>query len=551
MNKVRAANVTENRKGFMAMLDEKQKTWIEETFASLSMEERVAQLLLPTCGSADVAAPLLESMKEIPIGGMFVWQGTVESHRAHIKNMQSASRIPMVIAADLECGAGHIVRGMTTFPDPLAVGAADDEELAYLMGKAAAVEGRAVGVHWTFAPIADVNVNPENPIANTRSLGDDPERVGQLAAAISRGLQDHGIAACPKHFPGDGVDDIDQHTATSINSLTMDEWRKISGRAFQLVFDAGAWSTMIGHIALPAYDGEVDRRGAYRPATVSKKLLTDLLRNELGFEGLIVTDDMNMGGVTGYYQKSKAVVESVKAGCDVVLFPTLPDDYHALVEAVKSGDLPEERVNDAAHRLLEFKAKLGLHEEALFGDDVTDDDKKSFVEASEKIATKALHLVRDVDNVLPVKTLKKGDRVLTVTLSADGVELDVLDEELKARGFKVDHLTNPVDMTFTENTRAYDAVFLNFGFKACWTVNSVRSVGIHNRIFFRSFYNEHPCAVMTSFGSPYHLRMFSTLPNYINAHSSSPESQRAAVAAWLGEAPINGHSPVSNLTRSF
>lgn len=534
----------------MKPLTQEQQSWVDKTFASLSMEERLAQLFIMKINHPGEVDSLAELAKTIPFGGLFVWGATADEHRARIQRLQKAGRVPLVVSADLETGAGNAAAGMTMFPDNLAVAAANSEELAYAMGKASAIEGRSIGVHWTFAPVVDVNTHPDNPIANTRGLGDDPERIGRIASAIVRGLQEHGIAGCAKHFPGDGTDDVDQHVVTSVNALPMEQWKRISGRTFNTAFEAGVMSTMIGHIALPAWDGELDGRRSYRPATVSRRIVTDLLRREMGFEGIIVTDDMNMGGVSGYMNHRDRTVGCLAAGCDMILFPDLPQDFQTLLEAMRSGALSEQRVNESARRVLEFKARLDLHRGELFGPPATPEQTREFQAASRKIAEQAICCVRDLNHIFPLKGLRPGGKVLTVTLTND-VDLPDVDRELTARGYHVEHLRNPEDWSLSGRWRGADAVFVNFAFRANWGTNGVRSVGPHNRIFMGGFQTEHPCVIFTSFGSPYHLRQFSAATNYVNVHSCSRESQRAAVAAWFGEIPMPAKSPVGNLQRTF
>jgi beta-N-acetylhexosaminidase len=276
---------------------EVQQRWVDAVFATLRTEDKVAQLLMPTLGAYDYHREAVNAfLAERTLGGIFVGMADGDRHREEITQLQARCSIPLVVASDLEAGASHFVRGGVPFPEPLAVAAANDTQLAYTLGTAAAREGRYTGIHWTFAPVVDVNVNPDNPIANTRSFGADPERLARLAEAVMRGLQEHGLAACAKHFPGDGVDDVDQHTVTSVHTLSRQEWHRISGLPFRRAIAAGVWSTMVGHITLPAWDDSQHAGGAYRPASISPTPLTGLLRGELGFQGLIVTDGMNMGG---------------------------------------------------------------------------------------------------------------------------------------------------------------------------------------------------------------------------------------------------------------
>jgi beta-N-acetylhexosaminidase len=533
-------------------LSEAQQHWADAAFAALSPEDKVAQLLIPTLGAYDYRREAVDAfLAERPLGGIFVGIADRDRHREEIAQLQARCSIPMVVASDLEAGAGHFVRGGVPFPEPLAVAAANDAQLAYTLGTAAAREGRDAGIHWTFAPVVDVNVNPDNPIANTRSLGDDPERVAHLAEAIARGMQEHGLAACAKHFPGDGVDDLDQHTVTSVNTLSRQEWQRLSGLPFRKMIEAGVWSVMVGHMALPAWEATQNACGVYRPASISHILVTGLLRGELGFQGLIVTDDMNMGGVAGYAKRRERTVACIAAGCDMLLFPKLPDDYATLLEAVRSGALPETRVDDAVRRILAFKARLNLHTGALFGPAVAAQEQQAFTGASRRIAAAAIVKVRDLHGTLPIRHLRPGAKVLTITLASDSQDVPEVDKALRARGYHVDHAYNPDDLRLSDQTFAYDAVFVNFVFKGMWGVQSVRSVGTHNRIFIGGFYSDHPCVAFTSFGSPYHLRMFSTLPNYLNVHSSCPDSQRAAVQVWFGEAEACGTSPVAHLVRTY
>src|SRR5262245_18241969 len=387
-------------------LSEAQQRWVDATFAALRTEDKVAQLLIPTLGAYDYRREAVDAfLAERTLGGIFVGIADRDQHRQEIAQLQARCSIPLVVASDLEAGAGHFVHGGVPFPDLLAVAAANDARLAYMLGTAAAREGREAGVHWAFAPVVDVNVNPDNPIANTRSLGDDPGRVAHLAAAIARGMQEHGMAACAKHFPGDGVDDLDQHTVTSVNTLSRPAWHCVSGFAFRQAIDAGVWSVMVGHIALPAREDAQNACGVYRPASISHIQVTGLLRTELCFQGLIVTDDINMAGVAGYAKRRERTVACIAAGCDMLLFPKLPDDYATLVEAIRSGALSEVRVDDAVRRILAFKARLNLHTGVLFGPAVAEPEQQAFTEASRQIAAAAVVNVRDIHGTLPIRPL--------------------------------------------------------------------------------------------------------------------------------------------------
>ncbi len=532
----------------MEPLDTAQKAWVENTLAGLSPERMVGQLLLPH--NIEQLTPLGDlhaTIHHVQPGGVFVFRGTTGQLRDRIGSYRENSELPLLIAADLECGVGHIIDDAIRFPDPLAVAAANSEAFARDMGRATALEGLRAGINWSFSPIVDVNLNPDNPITNTRSFGDDPARILRMARAVIAGMQSADMAACAKHFPGDGMDWRDQHIATTVNNLSRKEWLRNHGGVFRELYRAGVWTTVVGHIALPAWSPEKNRLGVCRPATVNPALIR-LIREEFGFEGLIVTDDMNMAGVSSYMSRRERTVACIQAGCDMLLFPRLPDEYDTLMQAVKSGTIGEPRLRDAVRRVLALKARLNLHQ-SMPEIGWSAEEKARYEASARQTAEAALVQVRDADSLLPLHDLKPGARVLTMTHGSPGVELPLVDEALRARGYQVDHLCNPEILPFVDTAMKYDAVFINFCYRPDWCTQLIQPSGPQNRVFWSSFVTEHPCAVFTSFASPYHLRLLDGLPNYMNVHSACPDSQRAAVKAWFGELPVTGSSPVKNLTR--
>ncbi|MES1160949.1 MAG: glycoside hydrolase family 3 N-terminal domain-containing protein, partial [Bacteroidota bacterium] len=264
-----------------------------------------------------------------PVTGFFMgwrlWDGVKSENRLeHIRRRcaeyQEASGLPLVFQEDYESGIG--IQGMTSFPNEMTLGAADDPQLSYDYGKSVALESRSVGVTWVLHPVADINLNPLNPVTNTRSIGDDPDNAIRLLSRQMRGLQDNGVAATIKHFPGDGVDSRDQHLLTSCNSLSFSSWKEKHGKVFQALIDSGVACIMPGHITLPSYQKEkID--GFFPPATLSKELLTDLLKGQMGFRGVVVSDAMVMGGFRGYFDSPlEGQVQSFLAGVDVLLWPS-------------------------------------------------------------------------------------------------------------------------------------------------------------------------------------------------------------------------------------
>jgi beta-N-acetylhexosaminidase len=545
-------------------------TDIKTIIAGMTTEEKVAQAMMPQLPSFYKGPHdnfdkrfqrLLSFTEEYGIGGVFIIKGENSVLKRYVSDIRrAAAKTGVLIAADLENGAGRF-EGSTQFPDLLALGAADDAELAYTMGKAAALEGKSLGIDWSFSPVADIILNPDNPITQNRALGDNAERIAVLAAAFIRGLQDHGMAACAKHFPGDGTDSIDQHIATAVNRLSKAEWMKQFGSVYRHVFHAGVLSVMTGHIALPFQDERKNSNNLFYPATLSKKIITGLLKRELGFDGLVISDAMGMAGVTGSMGKEDRLITSFNAGCDMLLFVE-ESDFTILTEAALKGKIAKTRLDRAVEKVLRLKKTCGVIADDAYAHtsknaetgrnekqkSAAAAEKKEFQSAARAIAEKAVIIVRNTDNACPV-FLVKGAKILTVTLSRGNDVLTPIDRELTERGFAVDHLLNPPFTLFDVRENTYDFIFVNFNFPAEWGTGSCRCVGPQNRIFMYGLTSDYHGKIMyTSFGSPFHLLDIPHLPNYINVHSDCELSQHAAVKAWFGELDVSRNkSPVSNL----
>lgn len=286
-----------------------------------------------------------------------------------------------------------MVKALTPLPFMMGLGATNDPEIAYDYGKATALEARSIGANWTFSPVSDLNINRRNPLVNNRAMTDDADRACRLLPQIVRGMQENGIAACAKHFPGDGMDYRDQHITTTVNSLEMADWYETFGKVYRNMIAAGVDSIMAGHIALPAYKQEKSARfDMPLPATLNRALITDLLKGELGFEGVVVTDALGMGGFAGWYDSREiAEIESFKAGCDMMLWPT-PAFADNLEKAILSGEVPMERLDDAVSRILRVKEKAGLFSEDYTPFRPLSADETAFVkETQRRCAERASH----------------------------------------------------------------------------------------------------------------------------------------------------------------
>ena len=526
-----------------------QQQWVDSTLDALTIPECLGQLLCPSSPRASTS-DWLDLMQKVPFGVISLRGATSEATRERMRYLQDAAAVPILAGGDMEQGA-NTLNDSIEFPRPMAMGAANDAELVRKIGQATAAEARYGGMHWTFSPVIDLNYNFLNPITNVRALSDEPERVIRLATAMIQGLQANGVlAATAKHFPGDGMDDRDQHLVTTINNLPWADWQATYGKVWRAAIDAGVMAVMPGHISLPAYQGFADRPVDAPPATIDSKLLIDLLRTELGFDGLIISDATGMIGMTTQVPTAQRVVECIKAGCDVYLFPETREDYARLLDAVKDGRLSEERVRGAARRVLELKARLNLHVDP-FGPKPTAADLSGYQATAQAVADKSITALRGGAG-LPA-ALPPGGRVLTVTIGANSQfnrfmpprELAIVDEELRGRGLQVEHLLNPGDEELLAKAAEADVVLMNLLMLPYMVMGSIHNlVGHLGHWRWRSLFMDHPQVYYTSFGNPYILHEMPHLPNLLAAYSDSPASQRAAVKVWLGEIAAQGDCPV-------
>lgn len=522
-------------------LTPQQTRWVDHTLSALSLDGCVAQMLNISRreGEADYWFQFID---RIPMGCMTARTDTAQAYRALLAEIQGYSPIPVLVLANMEHGATDWAGYGTDFPPPMALGAADDETLAAPMGEAIAREARYVGVNWVLNPVVDLNYNPYNPITNTRSMGDRPDRVCRLAPAWIGALQAHGVAATAKHFPGDGMDDRDQHLVTTVNNLPFAQWMETYGQVWKTVIDAGVMTIMPGHISLPDYQGYAGDPEAAPPATISRRLLTDLLRGELGFEGLIVSDSSSMVGLTSRVAAQERAVAAVEAGIDVYLNADPEVDYPALLQAVADRRISEDRIRASARRVLELKARLNLFVDP-FGPEPTAAERACYWGAAQAIADKSITLLRG-DGRPPVQ-LEPGARVLTVTVSAvqpnpmrRGTDLSVFDDELRRRGYAVETLVNPRTDEVREAARPHDAVFIGIDIPPGTRTPGFGTWG------WRSLFIEHPQVFYTLFGNPYVAHELPHVPALLAAYGGSPELQRAAVQVWLGEMEAQGSLPI-------
>src|ERR1700735_4688223 len=537
--------------------------WVEATLKKMTLREKLGQMLMPyyfgvftSTESADYKE-LLHQVEENHVGGFIL--GTqrsplgIERSQGYptavlTNELQKRAKTPLLIGADFESGTGMRIDEGTSFPSAMAVGATGDPQAAYTIGKVTALEARAAGVRWIFAPDADVNNNPDNPIINIRSFGEDPQQVAQCVAEEIRGIEENGGLATPKHFPGHGDVSVDSHLSLATVTGDRDEVEANELVPFRAAIAAGSGSIMPGHLAVPAFEPD-----ATLPATVSKNILTGLIREELKFKGLVVTDAMDMGGVTNLFPPGEAAVRAVEAGADVLLMPPVPDAaMSGLERAVKSGRISQKRIDDSVRRILLAKSKLGLDKNRLTDIERLDKSfgKPEFLTQAQNIADRGVTLLRDTTHTLPLDATKPM-RVLLVSLSADADPYpgETIEPEIR---WRVDSLrAMRADMQFVSVSTlklpppdTYDvAVAALF----------VRVADRKGNVAFpedqRAFVNQMVAAgkptVVIAFGSPYLISTFPDAPVWLAEFSTNDVSQRAAVRALFGQVPIQGTIPVT------
>ena len=551
-------------------LTDSQQRWVDTTLATLSLREKIGQtsfgqptqeMVRPDSGAEMESAS--EYFSRYPYGSVFCGGEIIKSAessaaaiREGMRVCQQACKIPLLVAGDLEHGAGAAVQDLTRLPSAMALGATDNERLAYDYGRYTALEGRSAGFNWTFSPVIDLLINWQNPAVSNRTLGDNPAEVARLARAINRGLQEHGMAACAKHFPGDGVDFRDQHLGTSINSLPEEEWWEQHGAVFQSVIDDGVYTIMTGHIALPWREPIRKEQRRPRPSTVSRELLTGLLRQQMNFRGVIVSDALTMAGFTGWAPRERRLIEAFNAGIDVMLWPG--ESYFDLMErALDSGQVGLHRLDESVRRVLELKARLGLVpsdpvEERPETGKISNDIRSGAHRLGEEIARTSITLVRNREQLLPLDSTKVK-RLLVQISVPEGLRphqkehLDLLLDLLKARGLELTVLENGncLDIQrLEEKGRTWDAYLVIYSQQMHQLKNTVRPTGPMAEVMWTQQNVETVQPITVSLGTPFLLEDLPYLDTLINAYSTSLDTMRALDRALFGEIKFTAYSPV-------
>ena len=539
--------------------------WTDSLMRTMTLREKVAQLVWPSVfgdyvsGDSPQWRRLTQYVQQEKVGGFTISVGSPIEVAAKLNALQAMSKVPLLVGADLEAGAGFRARGgyfvpnaidlggAVVFPPEMALGATRDTTLAYEQGRLTALEGRALGIHIAYAPVLDVNNNPANPVINTRSYSEDPELAAQMGVAFIHGLQNNGMIATGKHFPGHGDTGVNSHLALPVVTVSRSRLDTVELVPFRAAVNSGVGAIMSFHGAMPALDSS----GV--PGTLSPKVLTGLLRGEMGFRGIIISDAMDMRGVLDQFGADEAVKRAIAAGIDVLIQPLdVSKTIDAVIAGINEGRYTQARVDSSVRRVLETKRKLGLAQSKLVdlnalrfavGD-------SSNLQVARRAAEKSITLVRDSLHQVPL--LDSTKRVLSITIArrADLSAGNAFNAELRTRLPKL-----RTEFTSTEDASlnyprliaaadSADAVIVGSYVGQSWDAVSASAPEEFTN-FLQTLVSRARKPIVVAFGNPYLLQQLPWIGTYLVAWGGFPVSQIAAARALSGAAPITGRLPIS------
>jgi beta-N-acetylhexosaminidase len=569
-------------------LDDEAIKWVKDTIDSMTIEEKIGQLFV-NMGSSRTEEYLTDVVTKYKFGAVRYNPGTAKEVYDQNRILQKVSKIPMLIAANTEAGGNGACTDGTEIGLEVKVGATNDVKYAYEMGRVSGIEAAAVGCNWSFAPIVDINRNWRNPIISSRTFGDDPDRVLEFSKAYMKGFMESNMVCAMKHFPGDGIDERDQHLSNSVNTYSCEEWDETFGKVYKGMIDAGVHTVMAGHIMMPAYQKFFNpsmKDEETMPATLCKELITDLLRGKLGFNGMVVTDASHMVGMTAMMKRSDILPNAIAAGCDMFLFFNDPDeDFEYMMNGYKNGVITEERLQDALERILGVKAYLGLHKKT--AEEITPPEEglsvigsQEFKDIAKEVSDKAITLVKNIgDSPLPLSP-EKHKRILLVpqekesafALMAGGAGkkesyIDYLKNKLEAEGFDVTIYESAIDKIaklpkeevgqamknmyagkapITNITDNYDLIIqVAYVDSLCATVQRMEWKLSKGTPDMPWYVHELP-TIFISLCCPFHLADVPQVKTYINAYDKNEHTLDALVEKLVGRSEFKGIDPVDS-----
>ena len=543
-------------------LDDKGCEWVKNTLAGMDDKAKVGQLFCEILWDRPGSEP--ESLFDfIEPGGVMYRPFPGKKMHEFSKRLQAKAKIPLLVACNLERGGSGGTGGLTDgtyVSSPMGCAATDDPQTAYELATVACREGGAGGVNWTFEPIIDIDMNPENPITNVRTYGSNPDRIIKMAKGYMKACAEHEVVTTIKHFPGDGVDYRDQHLMSSINSLSAEEWHKTYGRVYQELIDFGAPTVMCAHIRQPALAREVNpdiKDEDILPGSLSKELMQGVLRKQMGFNGLIVTDATQMVGFTCSMDRAKAVPTAIEHGADMFLFTiNQKEDVGYMLDGLQNGLLSQERLDEAVTRILALKASIHLHDKAPVPDDSALDCLrcKEHIAIAERAADRSITLVKNKQPLLPLDPAKtpkiKLIQITNERLPESGwlPEIELFKQLLEKEGFSVSYFKDgkypDVDFSLSDFKKETDLVIYFANMKVGSNQTTIR-------ITWDDFLGEsspkyvHDLPYLfLSFSNPYHLVDVPMVKTYINAYTCNEYTVRAMVEKLMGRSDFKGTSPV-------
>ncbi|MFB0516860.1 MAG: glycoside hydrolase family 3 N-terminal domain-containing protein [Candidatus Neomarinimicrobiota bacterium] len=532
--------------------------WARATLKKLTLREKIAQMMLFHAMSMSFLNDESEEWQELVdliqsdgIGGIHLSRGDVSSSLTMMNRLQKLSRVPILFDADIERGVGQRFPGSTDLPVLMAVGATGNPEYAYQTGRITALEGKAVGIHLNLMPVVDVNNNPANPIINTRSYGEDPQKVIEFSRAFIRGMRDNGMLGTAKHFPGPAATETDSHSNLAVIPSDSARLWSVELPPFIAAIEEGIDLVMTAHIRAPDYQPHAET-----PATLSKFWTTEVLRKQLGFKGVVITDAMDMGGVTQNYTDAYALIEAINAGNDIIIIKTynLRRSIDIVEKAVRDGLISEDRINEAALKMLMLKEKVGLHRNRYTSQEQAYKlvGNPEFQQIVNEIAADAITLVKNEGDLVPLRATTEDDTVYVIDLYdyPYNHSLTLVTRGLMYSGLPV----QPLQLDESDPPEYYESVVASIPESGRVVLNAFCSLGVrkdriflpdHQVQFVKALRERTDRLIVTSFGTPYLIQAFPEVPAYLAAYHYSGLMQRALAGALLGETAISGRLPIT------
>ncbi|MFI3260966.1 MAG: glycoside hydrolase family 3 N-terminal domain-containing protein [bacterium] len=564
-------------------LGDEEIKWVEDTFKELNDFQKVNQVIIDMAWSPE-EKDLKNDVAKHNFGG-YRYHNTSAESLFNQNSIIQKGKIPALIAANVEGGGDGGVKGGTKIGDPVALAATGNPENAYYMAYYGCKEAAAVGCNWTFSPIVDIDINWRNCIISNRSFGQDTDTVLEFSKEYLRGAKDAGVECCMKHFPGDGCDDRDQHLCVTINDLSTKDWDKTFGKVYKGMIDAGVSSIMVGHMVLPSYQKKFRpelKDEDLMPATLAPELLQDLLRDQLGFNGLVITDATHMLGLTATIPRREFMPGVIMAGCDMVLFMRDTDeDIKYMMDALEDGRLTRERLDEAVKNVLAYKAMMKLPKKQKDNTIMPSADARSIIgciehkEKAKQILDESITLVKNTRKQLPLDPIKHKNVIVYSATTASAVaklagnapvEKKLVDA-LNARGFNAElYKLNPLKLVTRKGLNGKKLLSgtpieeFNKKYDACFLICDVTGYSESNGRSIKwkipmgpeiPWYVTELPTVVISTAWPFHLHDLPMVPTYINTYNSSELAIEMTVDKIIGKSEFKGVSPVDAFCGSW